>query len=60
MTLKEYIAALGDVAAAKKLGISERAARAYRTGARRPRPGTANWIIRKARGELTFEDIYGK
>lgn len=58
MTLKEYLTELGDQAAAKKLGISERAARAYRTGARKPRPGTANWIVRKAKGALTLNDIY--
>lgn len=56
-----YLREIGDdVVAAKRLGISQRTARAYRTGWRRPRPGTAYWIIRKARGELALEDFYAK
>lgn len=56
-----YLREIGDdELAAKKLGISQRSARAYRTGWRSPRPGTAYWIIRKARGELCLEDFYAR
>ena len=56
-----YLTAIGnDAVAARRLGISERMVRAYRTGWRRPRPGTAYWIMRKARGVLALEDFYAR
>jgi hypothetical protein len=60
MTLREYISMLGDEAAAKALGISARAARSYRTGTRLPRPEAAAKIVKRSRGKLTLEAIYGR
>ncbi len=59
MTLADYISAMGDATAAKVLGISERAAKSYRLRTRRPRPAKAQEIIRRSRGKLTLESIYG-
>lgn len=59
MSLSDYIAKWGDEAASKRLGITARAARAYRTKTRRPRPDVANRIIKRSRGDLTLESIYG-
>lgn len=59
MTLPDYIEALGDAVAAKRLGITERAARAYRTKWRRPRPKVAQQIVKRSKGALTMESIYG-
>ena len=60
MTLAEYIAKLGDKAAAKMLGISERAARSYRLGTRRPRPAKAQQMVKLSEGKLTMQAIYGR
>lgn len=59
MDLREYIAAMGDATAAKVLGISERAAKSYRLGKRRPRPAKANLMVKRSKGKLTLQAIYG-
>ena len=60
MNLSEYISTMGDEAAAKILGISERAAKSYRLGKRCPRPAKANLMVKRSKGKLTLESIYGK
>jgi len=59
VSLKEYISALGDEQAAKVLGISARAARSYRTGHRLPRPAIAAQMVKRSKGKLTMQAIYG-
>ncbi len=59
MDLRTYLSTLGDQTAAKLLGISERAARSYRTGMRLPRPRMAVQIVRRSNGKITLTDIYG-
>ncbi len=60
LDLRTYINTMGDEAAAKLLGISVRAARSYRTGWRLPRPDKANSMVKRSKGKLTLEAIYGK
>ncbi len=59
MNLKEYIATLGDAAAAKRLGISERSAKAYRLGARYPGREKAQRMVKRSKGVLSLDAIYG-
>jgi hypothetical protein len=59
MKLREYLTAIGDAQAAKLFGISERAARSYRYGVRTPKPATARQIVRRSKGALSMQDIYG-
>lgn len=59
MTLSDYIAKLGDDAAAKLLGITKRSARAYRTKTRHPRLPEAHRIIKRSKGALTIDSVYG-
>ena len=58
MNLQNYIAAIGDEAAAKALGISVRAARSYRTGHRKPRPSKAQQMVKRSKGKLSLDTIY--
>jgi hypothetical protein len=58
MGLKEHIAKLGDAQAAKRYRITERAARSYRMGVRRPKPETALRMVKLSKGELTLASIY--
>lgn len=60
MNLPDYIAALGDEVAAKTLGISVRAARSYRERRRTPRPAKAAQMVKRSKGKLTLEAIYGR
>lgn len=60
MTFQEHLEQLGDAVAAKRYGITERAARSYRTGMRKPRPAVAFKIAKKSLGELTLAIIYGE
>ncbi len=60
MTLSEYITMLGDQTAAQVLGISERAAKSYRLGKRTPRPAKAQNMVKRSKGKLTLETIYGR
>lgn len=58
MNLSEYIATIGDKAAAKLFGVSERVAQSYRNGERRPRPERAQRIIDATGGKVDWAGIY--
>ena len=58
LTLSQYIALIGDVAAASMFGVSVGTARAYRDGRRIPKPSRAAIIIRATGGKLGWEDVY--
>lgn len=58
MSLQQYFKDLGDAAAAKRFGITERAARSYRTGWRRPKPDLALKIVKASKGKVTMAHIY--
>lgn len=60
MTLHDYIAAIGDETAARVLGISVRAAKSYRLKKRKPRPAKAREMVRRSKGKLSLEMIYGE
>lgn len=60
MNLREYIEAMGDDIAAKRLGISPRAAKSYRLGVRLPRPAAARQMVKRSRGALSLQAIYGR
>ena len=55
---RDYLKRIGDKAAAKKFGITERAARSYREGQRRPKPKDAIAMIIRSKGAFKLEDIY--
>lgn len=59
MKLRDYLTQLGDSQAARTLGLTERAVRSYRCGARLPKPETARKIIKRTKGAITMQDIYG-
>lgn len=59
MDLSTYIKTLGDETAATILGISIRSARAYRLKDRTPRPEKAREMVKRSKGKLTLERIYG-
>ncbi len=59
MTLKEWIAVVGDDEAARILRTKPRTARSWREGARLPRPETARSIVVKLKGKVTLAEIYG-
>lgn len=59
MTLKEWIAAVGDDQAARILKTKPRTARSWREGRRFPRPETARGIVRRLKGKVTLAGIYG-
>jgi hypothetical protein len=56
MELREYIKLIGVRDFARKFGITERAAIAYRQRARRPRPAVAQRIVDDS--PVTWEGIY--
>lgn len=57
-TLPEFIAALGDAAAAELFGVPERTVASWRRRERIPRPALARRIIDAASGELDMDSIY--
>jgi hypothetical protein len=59
VTLREFISKQGDETAARILGISIRAARSYREGKRFPRPAKAAQMVKRSKGQLTMDAIYG-
>ncbi len=59
MKLKEWIASVGDEAAAKILRETPRAVRSWREGTRYPRPATAHKIVKKLDGKVSLGEIYG-
>jgi len=58
MNLSDYIAQIGDSAAARLFGIPERTAKSYRNGERLPRPGKALQIIDATGGKVDWAGIY--
>ena len=58
MRIQDYIATIGDRAAAELFGITERAAESYRLGTRKPRPEVAQRIVVKTNGKVDWEGIY--
>lgn len=58
MNLKDYISELGDAAFAKKHKVTERCARSWRTGHRKPRAPKGLDIAKKSGGKLSFADVY--
>ena len=58
MKIQDFIATIGDRAAAELFGISERAAESYRLGTRKPRPEVAQRIVEKTSGKVDWEGIY--
>lgn len=56
--LKKYFTQIGDVKASKRFKITERAARSYRLGQRKPLPETAKRIAKLSKGEITLAQIY--
>lgn len=60
MTLSEFIAEVGDEAAARLFGVATRTAAAYRRGEREPSTAKAREIVAAAGGRLTFEDCFSK
>lgn len=57
-TLPDYIAEIGDQAAAVKFCVSRRTIASWRRRERFPRRSKAAHIIAAAGGELSFESIY--
>jgi hypothetical protein len=57
MELQKYIEKVGDAAFAKKFGVAERTALAYRCGQRKPRPELAARIV--AESPVTWAGIFG-
>lgn len=58
MNLSDYIAQIGDVAAARLFGIPERVVKSYRLGERAPRRDRAAKIIEATGGKVDWAGIY--
>ena len=58
MTLKEWIALVGDGEAARILKVKPRTARSWREGRRSPRPREGRRIADQLKGRVSFEEIY--
>lgn len=58
MNLKQYIAEMGDAAFAKKHKVTERCARSWRLGDRRPTSTKGQDIAKRSGGKLNFQDVY--
>tara|TARA_B100000780_G_scaffold262637_1_gene215931 strand:+ start:73 stop:408 length:336 start_codon:yes stop_codon:yes gene_type:complete len=59
ISLKDYIAYIGNAGAAKLFECSESTASSWRYGRRQPSIKQAKKIIKAADGKLDFESIYG-
>ena len=59
ISLKEYIAYIGNAGAAKLFECSEATVSSWRYGRRQPSIKQAKKIIKAADGKLDFESIYG-
>ena len=59
ISLKDYIAYIGNAGAAKLFECSEATAKSWRYGRRQPSIKQAKKIIKAADGKLDFESIYG-
>jgi DNA-binding transcriptional regulator YiaG len=53
---QRYLTAVGDVEAARVLGVKRRTVRSWRYGDRRPRPAQAREIVKLA--PVSLDDIY--
>lgn len=58
MKLTDYIARVGDQAAAEKFGIKPMTAKSWRLGYRRPSPEAAVRIVAATGGEVSLADIF--
>lgn len=56
MDLIAYIKEVGDLAAAKRFGVTKRTAQSWRLRERTPRPEQAAVIVKKS--PVTYEGIY--
>ena len=59
ISLKDYIAYIGNAGAAKLFECTENTAKSWRYGRRQPSIKQAKKIIKAADGKLDFESIYG-
>lgn len=59
ISLRDYIAYIGNAGAAKLFECSEATAKSWRYGQRQPSIKQAKKIIKAADGKLDFESIYG-
>lgn len=60
MKLPAYIKAKGVAECAALFGVSESTIKAWRWGARTPRPEAANRIVAATGGEVSLADIYAQ
>ena len=60
MTLRDFIAAIGEQAAANLFGASVFTIRSWRKGTRHPRAEMAQRIVALTGGRVTFAGIYGQ
>lgn len=58
MTLPEYIADLGDEAAAQLFDVRVRTVQSWRRRERYPRPEQAERIVRLSNGKVNYEGVY--
>lgn len=57
-TLRQFIEDHGEEGAADRLGVSVRAVRSWRYGARAPRTKDIPALIDRAGGELTYQSFF--
>lgn len=60
MTLSDYIKDKGHKRCADLFGVSESTVKAWRWGARKPRPEAANRIVQITGGEVSLAGIYAQ
>lgn len=60
MTLSDYIKHVGHERAAELFGVSLATVKAWRWGARTPRPEAANRIVQVTGGEVSLAGIYAQ
>ncbi len=58
MELPAYIERIGDEAAARMFGVTERCVLSWRLRDRMPRPKKAREIVAKTGGDVTLAEIY--
>lgn len=58
-TLPEFIAEIGDPAAADLFSVPVRTIASWRRRERTPRPAQAQQIVERTQGRVTFEGIFG-
>jgi hypothetical protein len=60
MTLTQLIQKVGDAQFGASIGKTERTAKAYRLGQRRPPGNIATLILKVYKGRISYTGIYGK